>query len=149
MAPKAARPPKKGSKAAEDAKIKKAAKGDSTDDLTTVFKGATLAEQVAGRDGDEEHDEGGRVATGTLISEQRARDVKINCFSLALHGKPLVEDTVIELNQGARYGLLGRNGCGKSTFLKCLAHREVPIPKHFDIYLLDHEAPPIDQTALE
>ena len=144
MAPKAARPPKKGSKAAEDAKIKKAAKGDSTDDLTTVFKSASLAAL-----GEEEHDEGGRVATGTLISEQRARDVKINSFSLALHGKPLVEDTVIELNKGARYGLLGRNGCGKSTFLKCLAHREVPIPKHFDIYLLDHEAPPIDQTALE
>lgn len=62
---------------------------------------------------------------------------------------PLVEDTIIELNVGARYGLLGRNGCGKSTFLKCLAAREVPIPKHFDIYLLAHEAPPSEETALE
>jgi ATP-binding cassette subfamily F protein 2 len=61
----------------------------------------------------------------------------------------LVEDTIIELNQGARYGLLGRNGCGKSTFLRCLANREVPIPMHFDIYLLDHEAPPCEMTALE
>ena len=33
--------------------------------------------------------------------------------------------------------------------LKCLAAREVPIPEHFDIYLLDHEAPPCDMTALE
>lgn len=94
-------------------------------------------------------DDGGRVATGSLISELRARDIKINAFSLALYGKVLVEDTVIELNQGARYGLLGRNGCGKSTFLKCLAAREVPIPKHFDIYLLAHEAPPTERTALE
>lgn len=46
-------------------------------------------------------------------------------------------------------GLLGRNGCGKSTFLKCLAAREVPIPDHFDIYLLAHEAPPSERTALE
>jgi ATP-binding cassette subfamily F protein 2 len=58
-------------------------------------------------------DDGGRVATGTLASEPRARDIKISAFSLALHGMNLVEDTTIELNYGARYGLIGRNGCGK------------------------------------
>jgi ATP-binding cassette subfamily F protein 2 len=100
-------------------------------------------------DGGKEHDEEGRTATGVLISEPRARDIKISPFSLALHGKVLVEDTVIELNKGGRYGLLGRNGCGKSTFLKCLAAREVPIPSHFDVYLLDHEAPPSEDTALD
>ncbi len=84
-----------------------------------------------------------------LISEVRARDIKISPFSLALHGRVLVEDTVIELNKGGRYGLLGRNGCGKSTFLRCLAAREVPIPKHFDVYLLAHEAPPGELSALE
>ena len=61
----------------------------------------------------------------------------------------LIEDTTIELNMGGRYGLIGRNGCGKSTFLKCLAAREVPIPDHFDIYLLAHEAPPSEDTALD
>jgi ATP-binding cassette subfamily F protein 2 len=111
--------------------------------LETVFKASSLGEDV------QEEDDGGRNATGFLISELRARDIKINAFSLALHGAVLVEDTVIELNQGARYGLLGRNGCGKSTFLKCLAAREVPIPKHFDIYLLDHEAPPSEMSALD
>jgi len=94
-------------------------------------------------------DDDGRVATGLLASEPRARDIKISAFSLALHGKNLVEDTVIELNMGARYGLLGRNGCGKSTFLKCLAAREIPIPKHFEVYLLCHEAPPEDVSALD
>ena len=33
--------------------------------------------------------------------------------------------------------------------MKCLAAREVPIPKHFDMYLLAHEAPPSEMTALE
>lgn len=99
--------------------------------------------------GEAPHDDGGRVASGNLISEIRARDIKISAFSLALHGMPLVEDTTLELNQGGRYGLLGRNGCGKSTFLKCIAAREVPIPSHFDMYLLAHEAPPSEMTALE
>lgn len=51
-----------------------------------------------------EADDGGRVATGMLVSEARARDIKISAFSLALYGKVLVEDTTIELNQGGRYG---------------------------------------------
>jgi ATP-binding cassette subfamily F protein 2 len=89
------------------------------------------------------------VATGQLVSELRARDIKINAFSLALHGTPLVEDTTIELDQGKRYGLLGRNGCGKSTLLKCWAAREIPIPEMHDIYLLAHEADPGEETALE
>lgn len=81
-----------------------------------------------------------RVATGVLASEKRSRDVKITSFSLTLHGRNLVEDTTIELNWGQRYGLIGRNGCGKSTFLRCLAEREVPIPDHIDTYLLSEEA---------
>jgi len=94
-------------------------------------------------------DDGGRQASGHLISEVRARDIKISQFSLSLFGQPLVEDTILELNHGSRYGLLGRNGCGKSTFLKCLAAKEVPIPDHFDVYLLDHEAPVTDMSALD
>ena len=134
------RPPKPGSAAAKAAKeketLKKAKSNDSLKDVTSVFDGLVI-------------DDGGRVATGTLVSEERARDIKINAFSLALHGRPLVEDTTIELNNGTRYGLLGRNGVGKSTLLKCLAAREVPIPNHFDIYLLDREAPPTEFSALD
>lgn len=52
-----------------------------------------------------------------------------------------VSDTSIEFTIGRRYGLLGSNGSGKSTFLKCLAAREVPIPDHIDIFLLENEAP--------
>lgn len=141
MPPKAARPPKKGSKKDLEEKEKMKAKSES-EKLETVFQGVSL-------DSPEPVDDGGRVATGALVSELRARDIKISAFSLALHGRVLVEDTTIELNKGGRYGLVGRNGCGKSTFLKCLAAREVPIPGHFDIYLLAHEAPPSDLSALD
>ena len=90
-----------------------------------------------------------RQATGVLESDPRSRDVKIGTFSLNLHGRLLVEDTTIELNYGQRYGLLGRNGCGKSSFLKCLAEREVPIPDHLDVYLLEEEAKPEEVSALQ
>merc|ERR1711871_37600 len=125
--------------AAERRELKKKSKED-----LTVFASLSVADVDMFGD-----PVGARSATGTLISEPRARDIKISPFSLSLHGMVLIEDTTIELNMGGRYGLLGRNGCGKSTFLKCLAAREVPIPDHFDIYLLAHEAPPSEDTALD
>ena len=131
-------PPSKTKAAKPDSKSKKGGKNAAVE---TVFEGLDINGKA--------HDDGGRNATGSLTSELRARDIKIASFSLALHGNVLVEDTTIELNLGGRYGLLGRNGCGKSTFLKCLEAREVPIPSHFDIYLLALEAAPSEETALE
>jgi ATP-binding cassette, subfamily F, member 2 len=60
----------------------------------------------------------------------------------------LINESTIELNYGRRYGLLGPNGCGKSTFLQSLAAREAPIPDHIDVYLLNSEYPPTELTAL-
>lgn len=48
-----------------------------------------------------------------------------------------------------RYGVIGPNGCGKSSFLKALGNREVPIPEHIDIYMLDREMDATDLTALQ
>jgi len=90
-----------------------------------------------------------RVTTGVLASIQSSRDVKITSVSLVFHGKVLVQDTTLELNYGRRYGLLGENGCGKSTILKSIAAREYPIPEHVDIYLLNEPADPTDLGALE
>lgn len=91
MAPKPKpRPPKKGSAEAKAAISKK---NSSKDDLTTVF------DKMGVSDSNDDNDDGGRVATGILISEERARDIKIHSFSLALHGHVLVEDTMIELNK--------------------------------------------------
>lgn len=106
-------------------------------------------EEVVGGDAAAGFSKSVRQATGVLESDPRSRDVKIGTFSLNLHGRVLVEDTTVELTYGHRYGLLGRNGCGKSSFLKCLAEREVPIPEALDIYLLDEEAKPEDITALQ
>jgi energy-coupling factor transporter ATP-binding protein EcfA2 len=43
----------------------------------------------------------------------------------------------------------GQNGSGKSTFLKCLAAREVPIPEHIDIHLLSKEASPSELQCVQ
>ncbi len=43
----------------------------------------------------------------------------------------------------------GSSGSGKSTLLQCIAAREIPLPKHLEIFLLSEEAPPLEISALE
>jgi ATP-binding cassette subfamily F protein 2 len=74
-----------------------------------------------------------RTATGVYSSQERSRDLKIDSFSLNFHGRVLIDNATIELNFGRRYGLIGSNGSGKSTFLESLAGRDIEIPDHIDV----------------
>eukprot|EP00008_Paramoeba_atlantica_P009837 CAMPEP_0201477024 /NCGR_PEP_ID=MMETSP0151_2-20130828/2127_1 /ASSEMBLY_ACC=CAM_ASM_000257 /TAXON_ID=200890 /ORGANISM="Paramoeba atlantica, Strain 621/1 / CCAP 1560/9" /LENGTH=600 /DNA_ID=CAMNT_0047857623 /DNA_START=132 /DNA_END=1934 /DNA_ORIENTATION=+ len=88
-------------------------------------------------------------ATGQLAIQEQARDIKFVNFSLSSHGVPLIADTTLELNYGRRYGLIGRNGSGKTTFMRVLGAREIEIPTHIDVYLLSEEMDPTEKTAME
>jgi len=90
-----------------------------------------------------------RACTGVLASHPDSRDVHLINVSLTFHGVELIKDTKIELNCGRRYGLLGFNGCGKSSLLHALGRREYPIPDHIDIFHLTREMPASDKTALQ
>merc|ERR1719393_46831 len=89
------------------------------------------------------------VVTGVLASQEAAQDVKVINFSMSLYGKVFIMDTKLELNFGRRYGLIGANGSGKSTMLAAIAAREIPIPKHVDMWFLDSEAKPEEVSAVQ
>ena len=90
-----------------------------------------------------------RTCTGQSLIRPPGKDIKIESLTLSYHGDELIKDTLLELNFGRRYGLIGRNGSGKSTFLKALAARDIAIEAHIDIHLLHEEAKPTDMTATE
>src|SRR5271156_2612590 len=118
----------------------------SVEDLSLQLKEAQIADGVGSTSVAPDSE---RSAVGVLASQPESRDIKIEQFSLSFHGRVLIENATIELNYGQRYGLLGANGSGKSTFLATLAAREVPIPQHIDVYLLKEEAEPAELNALE
>lgn len=90
-----------------------------------------------------------RSAAGVLVSDAKGRDIKIDAYTLSFHGRLLIEGAEISLNYGNRYGLLGDNGSGKSTFLQSVAERDIEIPPHIDIYLVQGEAEPSDVNAID
>jgi ATP-binding cassette subfamily F protein 2 len=82
--------------------------------------------------------------------DARSRDINVQNFALQHKGMVMLDETEIVLNHGNRYGLIGRNGCGKSTLMKALGARAVPIPSGIDIFHLKEEIEPSDTvTAIE
>ncbi|THH18605.1 hypothetical protein EW146_g2421 [Bondarzewia mesenterica] len=106
----------------------------SQDDLTSMAKLQIATE---------------RSASGVLVSDPKGRDIKIDSYTLSFHGRLLIEGAEIALNYGQRYGLLGENGSGKSTFLQSIAEQDIPLPSNIDIYLVRGEAEPSDVNALD
>jgi len=41
------------------------------------------------------------------------------------------------MNQGRKYGLIGRNGVGKSSLLYALARGDFDIPSHLQVLLVE------------
>jgi ATP-binding cassette subfamily F protein 1 len=61
----------------------------------------------------------------------------------------LLKNASVKISHGKRYGLVGPNGMGKSTLLKLLAWRKIPVPKNIDVLLVEQEVVGDDKTALE
>lgn len=68
-----------------------------------------------------------------------ATDIVIPNFSIAAPSRALFSNSSLRLASGRRYGLLGPNGRGKSTLLRFLAARRLPIPEGIDVLLVEQE----------
>jgi ATPase subunit of ABC transporter with duplicated ATPase domains len=54
--------------------------------------------------------------------------ISANNLSIQFGAKPLFENVSATFGNGNRYGLIGANGCGKSTLMKILAFLSSPMP---------------------
>ncbi len=53
-----------------------------------------------------------RSCAGVLASHPRSMDLKVDALTVTFYGREIVTDTLLELNMGRRYGLVGLNGSG-------------------------------------
>ncbi|OIV96249.1 hypothetical protein TanjilG_14926 [Lupinus angustifolius] len=89
------------------------------------------------------------VLDGEDDADANVKDIAIDNFSVSARGKELMKNASVRISHGKRYGLVGPNGKGKSTLLKLLAWRKIPVPKNIDVLLVEQEVVGDDKTALE
>ncbi|KAM7255729.1 hypothetical protein ACFE04_008627 [Oxalis oulophora] len=86
---------------------------------------------------------------GENEADANVKDISIENFSVSVTGKDLLKNTSVKITHGKRYGLVGPNGMGKSTLLKLLAWRKIPVPKNIDVLLVEQEVVGDEKSALE
>ncbi|TQS35861.1 hypothetical protein Golomagni_03705 [Golovinomyces magnicellulatus] len=81
--------------------------------------------------------------------QQKSKDIKLDGIDVSIGGLRILTDTNLTLAYGRRYGLVGQNGIGKSTLLRALSRRELPIPTHISILHVEQEIKGDDTPALQ
>ncbi|KAK4336842.1 hypothetical protein RND71_044165 [Anisodus tanguticus] len=79
----------------------------------------------------------------------KTKDIKIENFDISFGDKKLLQNAELSLSYGRRYGLVGRNGIGKSTLLKMISNGSLVIPKNISLLHVEQEVEGDDTTALE
>jgi len=110
-----------------------------------------------------EDDEGGDGKDGgdaelLDLANDNARDVHLSDFDLPNlrgGGPDLLSGANLTLAHGRRYGLMGRNGCGKTTMMTYIAGRQVNksggggVPRNMSMLLVRQEIVGNDWSAVE
>ena len=65
--------------------------------------------------------------------------MQVHNLTIRAKGKILLESAECTISAGRRYGLAGPNGKGKSTLLRMIARRQVPVPDTLDVLLVEQE----------
>uniref|UniRef100_A0A3Q1J9G6 ATP-binding cassette sub-family F member 3 n=1 Tax=Anabas testudineus TaxID=64144 RepID=A0A3Q1J9G6_ANATE len=81
--------------------------------------------------------------------KNRSYDIRIENFDVSFGERCLLQGAELSLAFGRRYGLVGRNGLGKTTLLKMLASRSLRVPAHISILHVEQEVAGDDTPALQ
>lgn len=68
---------------------------------------------------------------------------------ILLYFRILLQGADLMLAFGRRYGLVGRNGLGKTTLLRMISNRQLHIPSHISILHVEQEVVGDDTPALQ
>eukprot|EP00062_Callorhinchus_milii_P026166 gi/632987964/ref/XP_007882848.1/ PREDICTED: ATP-binding cassette sub-family F member 3-like [Callorhinchus milii] len=81
--------------------------------------------------------------------KNKSYDIKIENFDVSYGERTLLTGAEVHLAYGRRYGLVGRNGLGKTTLLKMMSARNLHIPSHISVLHVEQEVAGDDTRALQ
>ncbi|XP_020291438.1 ATP-binding cassette sub-family F member 3 isoform X2 [Pseudomyrmex gracilis] len=79
----------------------------------------------------------------------KTQDIRIENFDVAYGDRVLLQGADLTLAFGRRYGLIGRNGLGKTTLLRMISSKQLRIPSHVRVLHVEQEVAGNDTSALE
>jgi ATPase subunit of ABC transporter with duplicated ATPase domains len=92
----------------------------------------------------------GKGGRGLHRATYQPLDVHVEGVTLAYLGKDLLDRSILRLTHGRKYGLIGNNGCGKTTLLSRINQQAIPgWPLHLRTYLVQQELPESEETVLD
>ena len=83
-------------------------------------------------------------------SENSKADIYLPKVTLVAGGKALLDGATLRLTRGRKYGLVGRNGIGKTTLINAMCRRELEkMPMNLHILQVEQEVIGDDMTVLQ
>lgn len=77
------------------------------------------------------------------------KDIHLPNIDVNFGSNRILSNAELTLAYGRRYGLIGRNGVGKSTLLRHMAMRDMPIPTNISVLYVEQEVAGDDTPAVE
>eukprot|EP01041_Mallomonas_annulata_P005273 gene5273-10553_t len=100
-----------------------------------------------------EEDDGSQITSMTLpdlSGNNGEKDIHVHDFNVTFGGQILLENADLRLVYGRRYGLVGRNGIGKTTLLRHMANFDIEgFPRHHRVLHVKQEVQSSDQSVLD
>ena len=85
----------------------------------------------------------------TGAAKGKNKDIHMPNIDVSFGSNRILSNAEFTLAHGRRYGLIGRNGVGKSTLLRHMALRDVPIPTNVSLLYVEQEITGDDTPALD
>ncbi|WFD44505.1 hypothetical protein MPSI1_003173 [Malassezia psittaci] len=77
------------------------------------------------------------------------KDIHLPNIDVSFGSNRILSNAELTMSYGRRYGLIGRNGVGKSTLLRHMAMRDVPIPTNISLLYVEQEIVGDDTPAVD
>ncbi|KAI0030328.1 P-loop containing nucleoside triphosphate hydrolase protein [Vararia minispora EC-137] len=124
------------------AKIEKRARRD-------LYEGSKLLKEQKNKQSYEEMFMKVNPLQSAADARNKSKDIHLPSIDVSFGSNRILSGASLTLAHGRRYGLIGRNGVGKSTLLRHIAMRDVPIPPHITILFVEQEIIGDETTALD
>ena len=89
------------------------------------------------------------IRNNASISSGNWQDIRLEGIDLSYGGSCLLENSSLCLVRGRRYGLVGRNGIGKTSLLRAMSSGDLKLPGNLRLVHVEQEMEGNETIALE